>query len=588
MLYNSEDERIDTLRQLGLINSPPSESFDRITRMAGQVFSLEASAISLTDSDRQWFMSRLGVSDTQMPRHDAPCNEVTESSERLVVPDLLANARYADSTLASTGARFYAGTPLITRTGHCLGSLCVVGATPRTATEVEMSALDDLAAMVMAQIELRHAFGRVDPVSGLPNRNQFIEDIEDLARDQPGETRRAVLVDLAQNLELDSVSRVLGPAHLDEIVKGAVRALARMLPASCKAYHIAATQLVFLITEEIAEDMLSHIAVNMASIGAKEGIGFTTTPALGVTSFVLGDVRPQDVLRTGYSAAHDSRMNECVISTYSPASDAAYQRRFGLLADFGNALRRPGELRLVYQPRVELASGRCIGAEALLRWDHPQLGEVSPAEFIPLVEDTSLVREATAWVLDKAMHQQSVWRRQGLELCLSINVSAANLREDDLSTRVELLLLKHRLPAESIELELTESAVMDHSGMARDQLLALHAAGVRLAIDDFGTGHSSLSYLQQLPVHVVKIDQSFIRELEEGTREQVLVQSIITLSHDLEYRVVAEGVESQAALQPLLSMGCDEAQGYFFSRPLEAEQLEIWVRARGNSDCLAA
>ena len=186
------------------------------------------------------------------------------------------------------------------------------------------------------------------------------------------------------------------------------------------------------------------------------------------------------------------------------------------------------------------------------------------------------------------MHQQSVWRRQGLELCLSINVSAANLREDDLSTRVELLLLKHRLPAESIELELTESAVMDHSGMARDQLLALHAAGVRLAIDDFGTGHSSLSYLQQLPVHVVKIDQSFIRELEEGTREQVLVQSIITLSHDLEYRVVAEGVESQAALQPLLSMGCDEAQGYFFSRPLEAEQLEIWVRARGNSDCLAA
>lgn len=578
MLDKSEVERINALRQLGLIDSPPSESFDRITRMAGQIFSLEASAISLTDSDRQWFMSRLGVSDTQMPRHDAPCNEVTESGGRLLVPDLLANARYADSTLAGTGARFYAGAPLITREGHCLGALCVVGGAPRTATEEEMSALDDLAAMVMAQIELRHAFGRVDPVSGLPNRNQFIEDVEDLARDHPGETRRAVLIDLAQNRELDSVGRVMGPAHHDEIVRGAVRTLTRTLPQSCKAYHVAATQLALLVTGDVAEDVLSRLVVDRAPIGDEEAIGFATTPALGVTSFVLGEASPQDVLRTGYSAAQDSRVNERVISTYSSTSDATYRRRFRLLADFSMALRRPGELRLVYQPRVELKSGRCIGAEALLRWDHPQLGEISPGEFIPLLEETSLIRETTVWVLDEGMRQHSAWRQRGLELCLSINVSAANLREDDLSDRVKRLLLKHRLPAQCVELELTESAIMDRSGVARDQLLALDAAGIRLAIDDFGTGYSSLSYLQDLPVHVVKIDQSFIRDLEQGTREQALVQSIITLSHDLGYRVVAEGVETLAALQPLLSMGCDEAQGYFFSRPLEAEQLEAWAR----------
>ena len=578
-----EVERIDSLRQLSLIGSPPSESFDRITRMAGHIFSLEASAISLTDTDRQWFMSRLGVADTEMPRHDAPCNEVTESGGRLIVPDLLANERYAESTLAGTGARFYAGAPLITREGHCLGSLCVVGATPRTASEKEMSALEDLAAMVMAQIELRHAFGRVDPVSGLPNRNQFIEDVEDLTRDHSGETRHAVLIDLAQNRELDSVGRVMGPAHLDEIVRGAVRVLGRTLPLSCKAYHVAATQLALLVTGNLEEELLSHLSVNRASIGAKEGIGFATTPALGVTSFVLGEVTPQDVLRTGYSAAQDSRLNERVVSTYSSASDAVYRRRFGLLADFSTALGRPGELHLVYQPRIELASGRCIGAEALLRWDHPQLGEISPGEFIPLVEETSLVRETTAWVLDNAMHQQSEWRQRGLELCLSINVSAANLREDDLSARIALLLLKHRLPAQCIELELTESAIMDRSGVAGDQLLSLNAAGVRLAIDDFGTGYSSLSYLQKLPAHVVKIDQSFIRHLEQGTREQALVQSIITLSHDLGYRVVAEGVETSVALQPLLAMGCDEAQGYFFSRPLEPEQVGPWVRACSTS-----
>lgn len=587
MYARSEAERIDALRQLGLIDSSPSESFDRITRMAGQIFSLEASAISLTDSDRQWFMSRLGVTDTQMPRHDAPCNEVTESSARLLIPDLLANPRYAESTLAGTGARFYAGAPLITRGGHCLGSLCVVGANPRTATEKEMSALDDLAAMVMAQIELRHAFGRVDPVSGLPNRNQFIEDLEDLARDQPGETRRAVLIDLAQNRELDSVGRVMGPAHHDEIVRSAVRAVARTLPPSCKAYHIAATQLAFLTTEEFEEGMFRRMAADLASISDDVDIGFATTPALGITPFVLGEVSPQDVLRTGYSAAQDSRVNERVISTYSSATDAAYKRRFNLLADFSAALRRPGELRLVFQPRVDLVSGSCCGVEALLRWDHPELEEVSPGEFIPLVEETSLVREATSWVLDNAMRQQAIWRQQGLNLTLSINVSAANLREEDLSTRVTLLLLKHRLPADCIELELTESAIMDRSGTARDQLLALDAAGVRLAIDDFGTGYGSLSYLQKLPAHVVKIDQSFIRHLEQGSREHALVRSTITLSHDLGFRVVAEGVETDQALQPLLAMGCDEAQGYFFSRPLAAEQVEAWARAQARNGSMS-
>ncbi|WP_267396502.1 MULTISPECIES: sensor domain-containing phosphodiesterase [unclassified Sphingomonas] len=588
MAAESEFERITALRQLGLIESQTSESFDRITRMAGQIFSLEASAISLTDSDRQWFMSRLGVTDTEMPRHDAPCNEVTESGDLLLVPDLLANPRYAESTLAGTGARFYAGAPLVTREGYCLGALCVVGETPRSASDKEMSALRDLAAMVMAQIELQHAYGRVDPLSGLPNRNQFIEDLDDLARDQPGESRRAVIIDLAQNGELDSVGRVMGPAHYDEIVRGAVRMLVRALPSSCQAYHVAATQLAFLADEDVSEAMLERIAADVSSISGDETIGFTTTPALGVAPIVLGKTSPQDALRTGYSAAQDSRANERILSTYSPASDALYRRRFGLLADFGGALRREGELRLVYQPRVSLPSGHCCGAEALLRWDHPELGEISPGEFIPLVEETALIREATSWVLDRAMRQQAIWRKQGLQITLSINVSAANLREDDLASRVQLLLLKHRLPPACIELELTESAIMDRSGKARDQLMALKTAGVRLAIDDFGTGYSSLSYLHQVPAHVVKIDQSFIRDLEHDTHGYALVRAMVTLSHDLGFQVVAEGVETLETLQPLLAIGCDEAQGYFFSRPISAEMFASWVQARGHpASCVA-
>lgn len=436
----------------------------------------------------------------------------------------------------------------------------------------------------MAQIELRHAFGRVDPVSGLPNRNQFIEDIDDLARDRPGEPLNAVMIDLAQNRELASIGRVMGPAHHDEIVRRAVHALADSLPASCKSYHVAATQLAFLPMERIGAQALGRIISRVAALRHDSEIRFATTPALGIAPFVLGKTNARDVLRTAYSATQDSRTNERAVSTYSPGNDAIYRRRFGILAGFGAALQRPDELRLAYQPRVDLASGHCTGAEALLRWNHPELGELSPGEFIPLIEETSLVRDVTAWVLEHALRQQGVWRRQGLNLTLSINISVANLREEDLAARVQLLLRHNSLPADCIELELTESAIMDRSDVVRAQLAALDAAGVRMAIDDFGTGYSSLSYLHRLPVHVVKIDQSFIRHVQQDSRDHALVRSMIGLSHDLGYRVVAEGVETADALNTLVAIECDEAQGFYFSRPIDPDALATWVQARNANE----
>ncbi len=584
MTSQNEAARIHALHQLKLIDTSPSESFDRITRMAGRLFGLDTAAISLTDSDRQWFKSRLGISDTSMPRHDAPCNEVTQTSRTLVVPDLLDHSRYVDSTLAGTGARFYAGAPLITQEGHCLGSLCVVGGTPRSATNEELSSLGDLAAMVMAQIELQHAYGRVDAVSGLANRNQFIEDLHDLALDTPARPRIAVLVDLAQNSELDSVGRVMGPAYVDEIVRGAVRSMQSMLPEGGTAYHVAATQLVFLAPSGAGRDFLDRIEADLSGIRTQSSISFSTTVAIGAVPFVLGETSPQDVLRMGYSAAQDARTNERVLSVYSCASDDSHRRRHDLLNAFAAALDEPGQLSLVYQPRIDLGSGRCASVEALLRWRHPVLGEISPAEFIPIIERTSLMAATTTWVIDRAMRQTAEWISDGLDLCVSINVSAANLCELDFAARVQLYLLKYRLHARSVEIELTESAIMSKSGHAMGQLSALRDAGVRLAIDDFGTGYSSLSYLQRLPAHVVKIDQSFLRDLTADTREHALVRSMITLSHDLGYRVVAEGVETALALELLIQLGCDEAQGFLFARPLAATDIKGWVRDRSDQD----
>jgi EAL domain-containing protein (putative c-di-GMP-specific phosphodiesterase class I)/GGDEF domain-containing protein len=579
MGFPTEEARLGALQQLDLLDTPPAEDFDRITRMAAQLFSLPIAAISLTDLDRQWFKARVGIEHTWIPRYKAPCAQVAESSGCLVIPDLRADAIYQSSPLAESGVRFYAGAPLVTREGFCLGAMCVLGMHPRQISPVELSALRDLAAMVMAQIELRHAFGRIDPLSGMPNRNQFVEDLEDLARDRPNPDRRiAVLIDLASPEQLGSATRVMGPSYLDDMVQAGARALRGALGKGRRAYHIATTQFIFLAPENAeVESYIQLVEQQMGEIASVINPRFMSAVAVGLAPFTLGSVKPPDLLRTLHSAAQDARGSDSRISVYSPEQDAAHRRSFALIRDFEAALEQPHQLRLVYQPRIDLASGTCVGAEALLRWTHPGIGEVSPGEFMPLVERTTMAQPATAWVLETAMRQAASWYNAGIDMQLSVNVSATNLMERDFAFRLEEGLRRHCLPASQLELEITESAVMGDAGQALALLQVIADTGIRLAIDDFGTGYSSLSYLQQLPAHVVKIDQSFMRDIVHDERRRSLVAAMISLSHDLGYRVVAEGVESQAVLDILKMADCDEAQGYLFGRPMASADFLHWL-----------
>jgi EAL domain-containing protein (putative c-di-GMP-specific phosphodiesterase class I)/GGDEF domain-containing protein len=575
----SEEARLDALYQLNLLDTPPSESFDRITRMAAQIFNLPIAAVSLTDRDRQWFKSRVGVDHQSIPRHKAPCAVVAERAEVVVIPDILSDDCFAASPLAATGVRFYAGVPLITPNGHGLGALCVLGTQPRRATEAEMRALRDLGDIVMSQIELQHAFGRIDPLSGLPNRSQLLEDLDDLGRDDPGQRRLLVLIDLARGDQLDQGLRVMGPAFIDDVVQEAAAALRSMLGATRTAYHIGTTQFAFLAPADAQDkDYAERLATVLNSVRATARARFVMTVTIGVAPFVTGAGAATDPLRAAYGAAQDARAANTAVSFHSAAKDGAQARRFDLLRDFESAIDHPGQLRLMYQPRIDLATGRCRGGEALLRWRHPTLGEISPAEFIPIIERTAMVGPTTAWVLNAAIAQIGAWHAAGLDLRLSVNISAANLKEADFAARVQLMLLKHHVPADRLELEITESAVMEHADLALAQLQLLSESGVTIAIDDFGTGYSSLAYLQRLPVHVVKIDQSFVRDLATGReREDNLVRSMITLSHGLGYRVVGEGVETAAAAELLRDMGCDEAQGYLFARPQETDDVARWI-----------
>ena len=216
-------------------------------------------------------------------------------------------------------------------------------------------------------------------------------------------------------------------------------------------------------------------------------------------------------------------------------------------------------------------------AEALLRWQHPTYGMVSPAEFIPLAERTDSIQLLTAWVIGEALRQLQEWATTGLYLQLSVNVSADDLHDLQLADKVSLLLAQYQVPASQLIFEITESAVMQNPEQALLILQQLRALGISLSVDDFGTGYSSLSQLKRMPVQELKIDQSFIRDLDETSEDAVIVRSTIQMSHSLGLKVVAEGVEYERSLRLLERWGCDTAQGYLISRPLPAQAFAAWL-----------
>jgi EAL domain-containing protein (putative c-di-GMP-specific phosphodiesterase class I) len=275
---------------------------------------------------------------------------------------------------------------------------------------------------------------------------------------------------------------------------------------------------------------------------------------------------------------------------YEARHDGHSRGRLALVGELRRALER-NELELHYQPKVELAGGRLTGVEALMRWRHPVRGLVPPGEFIPLAEQTGLIRPLTRWALDEALGQIAAWRSQGLHLSVAVNLSARNLLDPDLPADVERTLVRRGLDASALELEITEGSLMSDPARAQEVLTRLRAIGIRLAIDDFGVGHSSLAYLGRLPVDDIKVDRSFVQGMADDPGDAAIVRSTIELGRSFGLGVVAEGVETPAAWKRLAEMGCDRAQGYLLSRPLPPAELPQWAsgwRGRGGLAPVAA
>ncbi|MFJ3482141.1 putative bifunctional diguanylate cyclase/phosphodiesterase [Pseudomonas sp. NPDC090202] len=299
-------------------------------------------------------------------------------------------------------------------------------------------------------------------------------------------------------------------------------------------------------------------------------------PSIGIATYPHNGDMPSELLRRAAIARQDASQMPGRLRVYEDGRDLAHQRQISLIRDLRHAAHK-GELALHYQPKLDIRNGRVRQAEALLRWQHPQFGAVSPAEFIALAERTGSIRTLTLWVIEEAMRQLAEWARRGLHVQLSVNISADDLLSAQLVDRVSGLLKRYRVPAEQLIFEITESAVMREPEHSLRVLNALRELGISLSVDDFGTGYSSLAHLKRLPVQELKIDQSFVRNLDETSEDAVIVRSTIEMSHNLGLKVVAEGVEYQHSLRLLERWHCDTAQGYLISRPLNALAFEAWI-----------
>ncbi len=430
-----------------------------------------------------------------------------------------------------------------------------------------------------------------DELTGLPNRAMLQDRLaQGLLRAKRSETLLAVMF-----LDLDRFKEVndsLGHAVGDELLQSVAGRLAGCLRTTDTVARLGGDEFTVLLegvrnVEEI-DSVARKILAAMTKPLRAGGHELFVSASVGVTIYPLDDQDRDTLLKNAdmamYHAKQEGRNN---VQYFSPEMGVRSGRKLDLTTHLRHAIER-GEFEPHYQPIVEIVTGRICGLEALIRWRNADLGMVSPAQFIPIAEDTGLIVPIGEWMLRAVCKQMAVWRRAGCAPgYVAVNLSPRQFRQDDLVDVVARVLRESRVPARSLELEVTEGTIMHRTEEAIVSLRRLRRLGVRIAIDDFGTGYSSLAYLQRFPVHTLKVDQSFVRDIRSDKDQAAIVTAVIGLARSLKLTALAEGVETREQLAFLKANGCDRYQGYFYSRPVAAQDVEVLLRKQGRARAVA-
>ena len=454
---------------------------------------------------------------------------------------------------------------------------------------IEVDSTDELGHMASAMNTMAAAVGEreaelrrladVDLLTGLPQRARFIADGDRLLANLPPDERLAVLICIDVD-RLKAVNGVLGFDAGDALLRGAAAKL-RVLFEGAAAYGrlaggtFAALAPVLRLDHGIA--LATQLREEVEHKLSWQGQSLDLSVSLGLAHWPEHAADTEALLRRAEQAMFEAKRLHQAVAVFNPGAEAARTLHLSLLSDLATAIQQD-QLCQFLQPKRDLHTGRIIGAEALVRWQHPQRGWLPPGDFIPFAERSGRIRQVTDWMLARAVRTLAAWSAQGREpMSIAVNISTLDLQDQGLPARLAALLAEHRVDPSRLQLEVTETGLM---ASGNDPIAVLHALkswGVKLAIDDFGTGQSSLAYLQHLPVDELKIDRSFVQDVDRDARRQALLKSIVGVGHGLGLTVTVEGVENEAELACITACGCDLIQGFLLARPMALPDFEAWT-----------
>jgi diguanylate cyclase (GGDEF)-like protein len=561
------------------------------------VLRADMAAIVVRSSTTEGALIRTSIgSDDELQIIPASIDPLWTRIERINQP-LLAAAPIRDEALAADLAAYGAEDALIAPLrrvdGETLGMMIAANrlGDQRTFTSEDLKLFEALANHASVSLENRHLIERLrseaadkehqalhDSLTGLPNRQLFQQRLEHSLRSAgPGGMVAVMLLDLDRFKE---VNDTLGHHNGDLLLQEIGDRLRRILRAGDSVARLGGDEFAVLVPNLAGEEAATAAAegirlalerpFTIADVDIDVGcsIGIAMAPEHGTNGTLL--------LQRADVAMYAAKSSQGGVELYDPDRDTYSLERLALVGELRTAIER-GELAVHYQPKADTNSGRLLGMEALVRWDHPRHGNIAPEEIIAIAEQTGLIRPLTLWVLNQALRECRTWRRDGRPFDVAVNLSIRNLMDAELPNDVLRVLTDLGMPASALTFEITESSIMSDPVRSLAVLARLRAMGVHLAIDDFGTGYSSFSHLRRLPVNEIKIDKSFVQFLATDESDLVLVRSIIDLGRNLGLKVVAEGVEDEVSWQRLAQFGCDVVQGYVLTQPLAPSELQLWL-----------
>ncbi|HEX6017117.1 MAG TPA: EAL domain-containing protein, partial [Burkholderiaceae bacterium] len=431
-----------------------------------------------------------------------------------------------------------------------------------------------------------HRLAFWDPLTGLSNREQFDQRLHERLGDQD----RACAILLLDLDRFKQVNDLLGHGFGDQLLRGVAQ---RLRPFCTASGHLLARlggdefALLLEHTDEVAaleaarriqREFEAPMRIGEQPVDLSAAIGIAVFPRHGREAGLL--------LSRAELAMYAAKRQRSGSQVYEPRLDAGSQESLTLLGELRHAVAHD-ELRLFLQPKVDLGRGTVVGAEALVRWQHPQRGLLPPLEFVPFAEQAGFVRPISVWMVAAAARAWRTLDAAGHSLCLSVNLSPRDLMDADLAARLGAIMREHGAPPRALCLEITEGAIMEDPQRAQATLEQLSRLGFRLSIDDFGTGYSSLAYLKRLAVDELKVDKSFVLAIDRDHDDAKIVRSTIELAHNLGLSVVAEGVETARTWMLLDALGCDQAQGYYIARPMPHVEFAAWLDRWRVPDALA-